>query len=160
MRRVCWTKKIVATAEAIYADPSALLKLYIKEPQSRVVAAWRAKISTPLLITHHGRLELINGIGLAAHRAFITEKMHEAALAALDNDFEQGRYTQADLLWRATLKRAMEISRKFTRVLGCRSLDVLHVASALELGLQVFVTFDVRQKQLARAVNLKVLDLE
>ena len=150
----------MATAEAIYADPSALLKLYIKEPQSRVVAAWRAQIPAPLLITHHGRLELINGIGLAAHRASINEKMHEAALAALDSDFEQGRYTQADLLWRATLKRAMEISRKFTRVLGCRTLDVLHVASALELGLQVFVTFDVRQKQLARAVKLKVLDLE
>ena len=150
----------MATAEAIYADPSALLKLYIKEPQSRVVAAWRAQIPAPLLITHHGRLELINGIGLAAHRASINEKMHEAALAALDNDFEQGRYAQADLLWRATLKRAMEVSREFTRLLGCRSLDVLHVASALELGLQVFVTFDVRQKQLARAVKLKVLDLE
>jgi len=150
----------VATAEAIYADPSALLKLYLNEPQSRVVAAWRAKISTPLLITHHGRLELINGIGLAAHRGFVSEEIHDAALAALDNDFEQGRYTQADLLWRATLKRAIEISRKFTRVLGCRSLDVFHVASALELGLQVFVTFDVRQKKLARAVMLKVLDLE
>jgi predicted nucleic acid-binding protein len=149
----------VATAEAIYADPGALLKLYLNEPQSRAVAAWRAKISTPLLMTHHGRLELINGIGLAAHRGFVTEEVHHAALAALENDFEQGRYTQADLLWRATLKRAMEISRNFTRVLGCRSLDVLHVASALELGLQIFVTFDLRQKQLARAVKLKVLDL-
>jgi predicted nucleic acid-binding protein len=149
----------VATAEAIYADPSALLKLYVREPQSRAVIAWRTKISFPLAITHHGRLELINGIGLAAHRGFITEEMHAAALAALDDDFERGRYTQADLLWRATLKRATEISRRFTRALGCRSLDVLHVASALELDMRVFVTFDVRQRQLAHALKLKVLDL-
>jgi len=148
----------VVTAEAVYADPSALLKLYLNEPQSRAVAAWRAKISAPLLVTHHGRLELINGIGLAAHRGLITEEIYDAALAALDDDFDQGRYSQADLLWRATLKRATEISRKFTRQLGCRSLDVIHVASALELGLRVFVTFDARQRHLARALKLKVLD--
>jgi predicted nucleic acid-binding protein len=149
----------VATAETIYADPSALLKLYLNEPQSRAVAAWRAKIPTPLVITHHGRLEVINAIGLAAHRGIISAAIYDAALAALDDDFEQGRYVQADLLWRATLKRASDLSRKFTRALGCHSLDVLHVASALELGLRIFVTFDARQIQLARAAKLKILDL-
>lgn len=118
---------------------------------------WRGKIRTPLWVTHHGRLELINGIGLAAHRGYITEAIYDAALAALDHDFAQGLYVQADLLWRATLKRASDISREFTRALGCRSLDVLHVASALELGLRSFVTFDARQKQLARAVKLKLI---
>jgi len=147
----------VATAEKIYADPSALLKLYLKEPQSRAMTAWRAKIAGPLLVTHHGRVELINGIGLATHRGIITEATSEAALAALDDDFTQGRYIQADLLWRATLKRAGELSREHTPTLGCRSLDVLHVASAAELGLRYFVTFDLRQQQLARAVGLKVI---
>lgn len=147
----------MATAEKIYADPSALLKLYLKEPQSRAMTAWRAKIAGPLLVTHHGRVELINGIGLATHRGIITETTSEAALAALDDDFTQGRYIQADLLWRATLKRAGELSREHTSTLGCRSLDVLHVASAAELGLRYFVTFDLRQQQLARAVGLKVI---
>jgi predicted nucleic acid-binding protein len=147
----------VATAETIYADPSALLKLYLNEPESRVMAAWRGKIRAPLWVTHHGRLELINGIGLAAHRGMVTGAIYDAALAALDHDFAQGLYMQADLLWRATLKRASDISREFTRAIGCRSLDVLHVASALELGLRSFVTFDARQKQLARAVKLRVV---
>jgi predicted nucleic acid-binding protein len=152
-------KKIVASADTVYADPSALLKLYLNEPQSRAVTAWRAKISTPLLITHHGRLELINGISLAVYRGLISEAVYDAALAALDDDIDRGRYVQADLLWRATLNRATEVSRRFTRALGCRSLDVLHVASALELGMRSFVTFDARQKLLARAVKLKVLEL-
>jgi predicted nucleic acid-binding protein len=147
----------VATAETLYADPSALLKLYLQEPESPVMARWRGKIRGPLWVTHHGRLELLNGIGLAAHRRIVDQSIHDAALEALDDDFAGGRYVQADLLWRATLKRASDISREFTRVIGCRSLDVLHVASALELGLQSFVTFDERQKQLARAVKLKVL---
>jgi predicted nucleic acid-binding protein len=147
----------VATAKDVYVDPSALLKIYLKEPESRTMAAWRAKHVPPLPVTHHGRVELINGIGLAMYRGFITEPTAEAALAALDDDFLQGRYIQADLLWRAALKRASELSRKHTPKLGCRSLDVLHVASAVELNLKYFVTFDLRQQQLAKAVGLKLI---
>jgi predicted nucleic acid-binding protein len=147
----------VATAKGFYADPSALLKLYLKEPESRAMATWRAKHHPPLAVTHHGRVELINGIGLAAHRGFITESTSEAATAALDDDFSQGRYIQADLLWRAALNRAADLSRKFTPTLGCRSLDVLHVASAVELNSRYFVTFDQRQQELAKSVGLKLI---
>jgi len=146
----------VASGENLYVDPSALLKLYLQEPESRAMAAWRARISGPLIVTHHGRVELTNAIGLAAFRGLISEKVFHDALAALDEDFEEGRYLQADLLWRATLKRAADLARRFTRTLGCRSLDVLHVASAVELELRVFVTFDERQRELARAARLRV----
>jgi predicted nucleic acid-binding protein len=102
-------------------------------------------------------VELLNGIGLAAHRGIVTDAICDAALAALDDDFEQGRYVVADMLWRATLKRAGDLSRQYTRKLGCRSLDILHVASALELKCRTFLTFDVRQQQLARGVKLKTI---
>lgn len=146
----------MATVEKIYCDPSALLKLYLHEPASRAMATWRAKVRGPLAVTHHGRAELVNGIALALHRGLIDERQFGSALAALDDDFAQGRYAPADLLWRAALQRAMDLSREFSRVLGTRTLDVLHVASALELGSRSFVTFDQRQQSLARAVGLKV----
>jgi predicted nucleic acid-binding protein len=146
----------VATAEEIYVDPSALLKLYLNEPESRVMTAWRAKLRHPLSVTYHGRVELVNAIALAAHRKFIDDKTFAAALAALDEDFEQGRCVLADVLWRAALKRAADLSRTHTRALGTRSLDVLHVACALELECRTFVSFDNRQQDLARAVALKV----
>ncbi len=147
----------MASADSIYVDPSALLKLYLKEPESRAMAEWRKKAGDPLLVTHHGRVELINGIGLAAYRGIITDKIHDAAVAALGDDFAQGRYKQGDVLWRATLERAADLSRKHTRPIGCRSLDILHVASALELEFKHFATFDVRQQQLARAAGLKII---
>lgn len=147
----------MATADDTYVDPSALLKLYLREPESRVMASWRSRIGDPIIVTHHGRVELANGICLAAYRRFITSAGRKAALDALDDDLSRGRYRQADLLWRATLKRAGELSRSYTPSIGCRSLDVLHVASALELGLRYFATFDVRQQKLARAVGLKPL---
>ena len=62
-------------------------------------------------------------------------------------------------IWlRATLKKAGEISRAHTPQLGCRTLDIIHVASALELATPHFVTFDRRQEQLAAAVGLKLLN--
>jgi predicted nucleic acid-binding protein len=147
----------VATANNTYVDPSALLKLYLHEPESHKMASWRAKTRGPLAITHHGRVELENGIALAAHRRLIDEGTYRATIADMDDDFGQGRYVQADLLWRAALKRASELSREHTRTLGTRSLDVLHVACALELGLRTFVTFDARQQSLVSAVGLKLL---
>ncbi len=147
----------MATAEKTYADPSALLKLYLNEPESRAMARWRMRTKGALPVTHHGRVELVNGIALAAHRRLIDERAYGAALAALDDDLAQGRCFRADLLWRAALDRAADLSRQYSRTLGTRTLDVLHVASALELDCRVFVTFDVRQQSLVRAVGLKLV---
>jgi predicted nucleic acid-binding protein len=147
----------VASAEKLYVDPSALLKLYLRERESRAMIVWRGRISGPLIVTHHGRVELVNAIALAAHRGLIGDQAYESALAALDDDFAAGRYRQADLLWRATLKRAAELARRHTRSIGCRSLDVLHVASAMELERRQFVTFDARQGALAKATGFQVI---
>lgn len=119
--------------------------------------AWRAKTKRALPLTHHGRVEMINGICLASYRGDITTDALADALASFDDDLREGRYHQADLLWRATLNRAAELSRSHSANLGTRSLDVLHVASALELGARWFVTYDARQCGLARAVGLKSL---
>ena len=147
----------MATAERTYADPSALLKLYVHEPQSAAMSAWRARTKGALPLTPHGRLEIINGIGLAAFRKAISADASSDAMASFEEDLAEGRYAEAGVLWRATLTRASELSRTHTPALGCRSLDVLHVATALELGLRYFVTFDGRQQQLARATGLKLI---
>lgn len=145
----------MARAERTYVDPSALLKLYIHEPASAAMSVWRGRTKGALPMTPYGRLEVVNGICLAVFRKIITLEASSDALASLDEDLAEGRYVEADVLWRATLRRAVELSRRQTPALGCRVLDVLHVATALELGLRDFVTFDGRQRQLAKAAGLK-----
>lgn len=121
------------------------------------MSAWRTRTSGALPVSEHGRLEIVNGICLAAFRRTISADAMRDALASFDEDLGDGRYIHADVLWRATLRRAGEISRAHTPMGGCRALDVLHVATALELGLRNFVTFDRRQQQLARVMGLKVV---
>jgi predicted nucleic acid-binding protein len=151
--------RIVATADSVYADPSALLKLYIHQPESARMSSWRARTKGSLCVTHHGRVEIINGICLASFRKDITADAMSDALDSFEEDFAEGRYIHADLLWRAALQRAGDLSKKHTAALGCRSLDVLHVASAFELGLKKFLTFDHRQQQLALAAGLKPVSI-
>ena len=122
------------------------------------MSAWRARHREALTITHHGRAEINNGICLAAFRGQITAPAMIDALDSFDEDFAEGRYVQADLLWRATLNRAVALSRARTHEVGCRTLDVLHVASALELGFGKFLTFDHRQQKLARDAGLKIVN--
>ena len=147
----------MAPAERTYVDPSALLKLYVHEPESAAMSAWRTRTKGALPLSEHGRLEIVNGICLAAFRKTISAEAMRDAMASFDEDLADQRYVHTDVLWRATLRRAGEISRAHSATVGCRALDVLHVATALELGLRTFVTFDRRRQQLARVSGLKVV---
>jgi len=146
-------------AEAVYVDPSALCRLYLHQPGSKPLSAWRRRIAGSLPVTHHGRAEITNAIGLSAFRGDLSKADWEEALADLDADFAEGRLHQADLLWRATLDQAAELSRVYTPQLGTRAADVLHVACALELKLKHFLTFDERQQKLATVCGLKPVKL-
>jgi predicted nucleic acid-binding protein len=147
----------VASAEATYVDASALIKLYFHHPDSAAMSAWRARLRGALPVTHHGLLEIVNGLCQLAFRRDMTPPALHDALASVEEDFATGRYLRADVPWRSALRRADDLSREYTPEIGCRSLDVLHVACALELGLPSFLTFDLRQRRLARAVGLKLL---
>jgi predicted nucleic acid-binding protein len=145
------------TADQVYVDPSALARLYLRQPGSGEMAAWRRRTQGSLPVTHHGRVEVINAIALAAHRNEITVEQAEQLQAAFDEDFAYGELVQADILWRAALNRAADLSVTQTPTLGARSLDVLHVACAVELNLRRFLTFDDRQQKLAEAAGLRLV---
>lgn len=146
----------MASAEQIYVDPSALRCLYLHDDRSRTFCAWRARTRGALPLTPFGRAEIVNSISLAILRGDVTAATAQAALDDFDDDIADGRLSLTDLLWRAALDRAAELSRGHTPRLGTRSLDVLHVASAQVLGCRHFVTYDGRQLALARAAGLRV----
>jgi len=52
--------------------------------------------------------------------------------------------------------RALEISRQHSQTTGTRSLDVWHVAFALEKQASWFLSFDNKQRILAEAVGLEL----
>jgi hypothetical protein len=147
----------VASAERTYVDPSALRSLYVHDDRSARFCAWRRRLGGCLPVTRFGWAEIANAIYLAVHRKEIDEGLAQAAIADFAADVREGRLTVLDVLWRRTLDVAAELSTQHTTALGTRTLDVLHVATAVTLEARRFVSYDHRQAALAKAVGLRVL---
>ncbi|MCC6663018.1 MAG: type II toxin-antitoxin system VapC family toxin [Polyangiaceae bacterium] len=147
----------MASADRCYVDPSALRSLYLHDDRSSRFCAWRRRTRGALPVTRFGRAELVNSVQLAVHRGTISADVAALAAADFESDLAEGRLQLVDALWRRMLDLAAELSQEHTAKLGTHTLDVLHVASALALGAQRFVTYDTRQAALAKAVKLRVL---
>ena len=71
-------------------------------------------------------------------------------------DLNAGILTTLPVDWADVHHRAESLSGTHTLAEGHRLLDVLHVATALHLGVNEFLTFDANQKKLAAAEGLVV----
>jgi predicted nucleic acid-binding protein len=141
----------------VYLDTSALRPLFVHEQRSRRVTRYLQRYRVPVRITRFGHAELINSIAWAVFREDISPAQFAAALAELEADLKSQRILLVDILWRAALDRATELSRMHTPKLGNRMLDVLHVASAVELGAAMMITYDKRQAELAISAGLRAI---
>ncbi|MFZ1203577.1 MAG: type II toxin-antitoxin system VapC family toxin [Candidatus Acidiferrales bacterium] len=139
----------------IYVDTSFLVSLYSLDANS--AAAARAMQSSPAdrLLTAFGELELFNALGLRLFRKEVTARQAKSSLKDFESDLRDGIF-QLRVLPDSVFERALRLSRQTTPRLGTRSADVLHVAAALELGVDYLYSFDERQRKLARAVRLKL----
>ncbi len=74
----------------------------------------------------------------------------------LQIDLNSGILTTTPVDWSAVHQRAEALSSARTLAGGHRLADILHVATALHLGVTEFLTFDANQKKLAESEGLSV----
>jgi len=139
-----------------YADTSFLVSLYTPDSNSAAAAAQMKRAPLPVLLTSFGELEWTNALELRVFRKGLTAAEVRTARGAFRQDIQSGVFAVKPLPTLA-LERATQIAGKQTRRLGTRTLDVLHVASALVLAADTLYTFDHRQQKLAHSAGLKVL---
>lgn len=143
---------------ADYFDSSVLVASYLTEANS--AAARRAVAAVPQIpYTLLHQLEVPTAFRLQVGRRHLTESEAADVLGQLEDDVTAGRLLQVPLDLYAMFGRAALLSGRYASRYLARSLDVLQVAAALELGCTRFVTFDNRQARLAVACGLKAVDL-
>lgn len=142
-------------AEA-YADSSFLLSLLVEDANTAAARRWLLKHPTALVFNPFHRLEVRNGLRLRVWRGEITAAQRASALRQVDEDLEEGILIAHPLPWTEVLRRAEQLSADHAETCGVRSSDVLHVAAALRGGWTSFLTFDKRQRTLARSTRLAV----
>ncbi len=138
-----------------YADTSFLASLYVLDGNSALAASRMTRAQLPLLITPLGELELTNAVALRLFRKEVSASQVKAALTLIRKDLQDG-VLMVNALTASSFERAKQIARRQTPRLGTRTLELLHVASALILQADAFYTFDTRQAKLAAAEGLRV----
>lgn len=139
-----------------YADTSFLFALYLREANTPLVKKYLAEHRRPLAFTSLQHYELRNAFRLAVFRRYTDDATVDAALARVALDGASGNLDDTPLIWPDVLVAADALGEKYTRGMGVRALDLLHVGAATVLGSKTFLTFDVRQHELAKAAGLKV----
>ena len=131
---------------SLYVDASAMLKLYIEEPESQRA---RELLHDPTRWTtaRHTRVEV---------RRNIARVVEEPDLARFRSWFdEHWADTTVIELTDAVCERAVEVAER----VGVRTLDALHLGAAAEAGegRLPIVTFDHRLGEAARSLGWRVL---
>ena len=138
----------------VYADTSFLVSLYVQDASSGRAQAWLSAHPTALPLTAFARIELRNAIAQLVFRGQLTPQESAAAWQLIEADAAQGRLQPVFVPWTAILAKAEQLTAQHSARIGVRTLDILHVASALQLGATEFVSFDLRQGDLAKTVAL------
>jgi predicted nucleic acid-binding protein len=137
----------------VYADTSFLVSLYAPDAHSKRAARAVARFNPNLLLVPLCELELVNALEL---RVFRKEQDANTMLAAIQ--IVREHIAEGFLSLQSTPSEAFadaqRMALRHTAMLGVRSLDLLHVACASLLNAEKFFTFDLRQRDLARAEGL------
>jgi predicted nucleic acid-binding protein len=139
-----------------YADTSFLLSLYVVDGNS---AAARSIVSSQFFEfawTPLHSLEMRSALAQAVFRQAIPNADAIRVWQDVMTDLHHRRLTKVSVDWLLALRLASWHSRRRTGIIGCRSLDVLHVACASVLGVREFFSFDNRQRNLASALKFTV----
>ncbi len=139
----------------VYADSSFLLSLYSVDAHSEVAAAVAAKYQPLFLLTPLLEAEFANAIELGIFFGRYSTREAKAVREQFRAHIGSGLFLVRELNPEA-YELARTLSRRHTAKVGTRSLDVLHVASALLLRPDSFLSFDERQRKLARAEGLRL----
>jgi predicted nucleic acid-binding protein len=151
----------------VYADSSFIVRLVAAEVDSAEAVAEYRRLELPALffLPLHA-LEVRNAIlqrafherrSLPSTARHQITRIRDAALARLEKLLARRSLMTVAVDMDDVATRAIQLSALHTERMGARAIDILHVASALTLQSEIFLTSDARQAQLAKAEGLKVV---
>jgi predicted nucleic acid-binding protein len=147
---------------AVFGETSFFCSLLHTDPFSLRARAFAASLSAPITIFTFVILEFEHSCRLQAFR-FANDRtqgysLREAneMMAQFRKDITGGALKVAVVDWERVFAEFHRLSESFAAARGFRLPDMLHVATALVLGAETFLTFDENQSVLARAAGLTV----
>ena len=141
-----------------YWDTSCILALYVTEPLSRQIAALASKEKQALTSSVILEYEMTFALHAKEAKGKIPPDSAIRVLAKFQSDLRKGRFLLAPLGQDIKI-RAAESARTALRndpPLFLRTLDGIHIATALQLQSSELMTADKRMANAARAIGFSV----
>lgn len=143
-----------------YFDTGVALKLVIEEPLSPVVREFVAKQRIPVPFSRLIEVEIENALQALLFRREITGAQLAGARGLVEGLVRKGQFQRVDLSLDKIATETLSLAPIVTSKTGCRTLDLMHVATAKLLGGSEFVSTDRRQIQAAKLCGLRTINLE
>jgi len=144
--------------ERVYPDTSVIIALHwARDTKHEDACIWKDHHAELLpLWTPWHRVEVFNSLRQLAQAGVMSEADARKIISRLTYDLSF-YYTHEERDWRDLLQAANEISADIAWRVRIRIVDLMHVAYALELGVDAFVTADERQAVASRTAGLKTV---
>ena len=145
-----------------YPDTSFLCAIYRRQDNSSEAAAYFKAmpevlhVSSLLLFEFRQSVRFQVWLHAQNPKKGFPQAECEQALADLQSDLDTGVVVIAPADWSDVHHIAERLSANHTRTRGQRAFDLLHIATALHLDARDFLSFDDRQRELAKREGLKV----
>jgi predicted nucleic acid-binding protein len=139
-----------------YVDTGFIVSLHSRDANSDLAKARMKSHGVPMAWTWLHEMEFRNAIRLQVFRKQLDLQDMAQIFHRQSLGLENGVYFSTSPALAEVNREVERLSGLHTKILGTRTLDILHVAHALVLGIQEFLTFDRRQADLAKAAGLKV----
>ncbi len=139
-----------------YADTGFIVSLHSRDANSDLAKARMKSHGVPMVWTWLHEMEFRNAIRLQVFRKQLDPQDIAQILHRQSLGLENGVYLPISPAIAEVNREVERLSGLYTKNLGTRTLDILHVSHALVLGIREFLTFDRRQADLAKAAGLKV----
>ena len=125
----------------------AALSLFDQDPDAEVL--W----------TPWQRVEVFNGFCQAERAGLLAKGESGRVIRLLEQEVRIGYWPHVEFDWTDAVRMAGELRAEHSLRLVVRSMDLFHVAIALEVGAEALLSFDAEQIALAGAAGLPVLNL-
>ena len=142
-----------------FFDTGVALKLIVSEPRSGEVLSFVRKRKIPVPVSRLIELEMETALNAMAFRGHITAAQLAAAKTLLSELTKEGKFLPVRLSLDEIATESLHLSPAITLKTGCRTLDLMHLATARLLDCKEFVSSDLRQLKAAKVAGLKAINL-
>jgi predicted nucleic acid-binding protein len=105
------------------------------------------------------RVEVFNTYRQMERQGLVLKGESARGIRLLEKEIRLGYWPHQEFDWEDAVRQACELSAAAGLRQTVRGMDLFHIAVALEIGADVFMTFDQDQADLARVAGLELVKL-